>query len=239
MGVCLSRCGEPHHQGVAGPISHRSYSFDNNTESLKKFLHLHGTTSPESTPAIPHSSELFSLPPSEPELSSFAPSPASCSWKRVRPTSEHDAAAHQRLVEAVARLERFNDGKQFSAPDLTTTKTPSMRSRHVRHYQLPLQLPITPPATTMAHSVTTFLREVESFLSLIEAPARRDETDSDEMFTVFEATSSEESEARKKPLASSTSLHRLVQSVGSTPERHRTEVSVRVWFGEIVGSGAE
>ncbi|KAG0618962.1 hypothetical protein M758_4G104800 [Ceratodon purpureus] len=309
MGVCLSRCGETHNQVGPAAISQRNYSFDN-TESLKKFLHLQGAvkSSHSSSPRtslgglsqnIPHSSELFSLPASEPDRSSFAVSPSpgrtsrasvsshitsfspkgrrSCSWggrfsvektstgcrKRIRPALrvEQDLAAHQRLIEAIARLERLNDGKQLelrvsSASDLDptdTTKAPqhnASRSRHVRHYQLPLQLPkstlcppntaTTTPVIPLANSFSNFLREVESYVSLIEAPRvsssseaiavskngrpvskaisrlanyRCDETDSDDMFTFFEATSSEDGEVRKKRSPISTSLHRLVQSV--------------------------
>ena len=224
-------------------ISHRKYSFDNNTESLKKFLHLHAAVDTgkksalssrrvsleESGLVIPHSSELFSLPVLDPDRSSFAISPSpsqasrtsatsrvansspksrsSCSaWggrsgagcrNRIRPAprstgGEHDLAAHQRLIEAIARLERLNDGKQLGLPgsscsdphkDTTqASQLPTSRSRHVRHYQLPI------PTYTC------------------------EESDSDEMFTFFEATSSSDLQVRKKPSLITTSLHQLVQS---------------------------
>lgn len=319
MGLCLSRCGDAREQAsvtVAPTDSHQDSQlveksmitaspYDPN-HSLKRFLHLHAGPEPKklsvsSTPrtslaelfaAIPHSSELFSLPCSELDRSSFTLSPPA-DWtikasssshfafspksgfqsgrriKRIRPArggEPRDLVAHQRLVDAIARLERLNSGKKsknfavlrvgssFSGPfsgsfcssDLEPSATMAPKScsgellqrpassvksrRDVRHYQLPLHL--MPKSGTMVEHQMIPLIDVPRLSSeampqreplIISTTSNRrlrsngfeDMSDSDEMFTFFEASFDEESELVRKHQSRSvrkTSLQRLVQS---------------------------
>lgn len=117
MGLCLSHCGQAQHKAavVAVSISHQSSASParpsrgdaqaDASQSLKRFLHLYGdgsearklsSASPRgSLDAIPHSSELFSLP-SEGELESDrsrSPSPARGSVASIARSSTSSLAA--------------------------------------------------------------------------------------------------------------------------------------------------
>ena len=148
MGLCLSHCGQAQHKAavVAVSISQRSNASPERqsrsdaqadaSQSLKRFLHLYNdgsegrklsSASPrpslEDSLAIPHSSELFSLPSeggSESERSR-SPSPARGSVARSFTSSRAPASPNARRSVGV-RPGRFSTDKPPVAPRASNAK---------------------------------------------------------------------------------------------------------------------
>lgn len=163
MGVCLSRCGNNHNwdsveskkrktsETTTRTATYAPSPYDPN-HSFKMFLQAQQTRNSPSTNSLPRSSELFSLPASELHEQHRSPSDATSSRasisskKRIQP----EQPGHQRLLEAIARLERLDDKKPVhcalgiggicSSDDIVAAVPAGKprRNRRVRHYQLPL-----------------------------------------------------------------------------------------------------
>ncbi|XP_024357251.1 uncharacterized protein [Physcomitrium patens] len=154
MGLCLSRCGEAQHKAavVAVTISHHGASSparpsrceaQDHSHSLKRFLHMYNDDSEsrkvstaslrpslDGSFAIPHSSELFSLP-SEGLGSdlSRSPSPARGSMSSVRRSSTSCIPHSPKSKNSdVAPLGRFSTDIPPIAPKGSAKKVPARKS---------------------------------------------------------------------------------------------------------------